>query len=193
MRHPLRRKNLDPRLLVCYAAASGVFALASPTPAGFAAGLALVCAGEGLRCWGAGHLVKNDRLTVSGPYARMRHPLYAGTLLLALGFALIAGGWGLVLLAGLTLPAFFGYYLPYKERVESARLVDRYGETYEAYRAAVPRLLPRRTAWGPSAELAVAGVRRWSARCFRENSEDGALVGVVVGVSLFALRPLLPL
>jgi hypothetical protein len=191
VRHPFRRKNLSPRLLPCYLLAGLAFALASPSPPGFAAGLALVCAGEGLRCWGAGHLVKNDRLTVSGPYARLRHPLYAGTLLLALGFALLAGGSALVLVLGAGVPAFFGYYLPYKERVEAARLSRLHGPAYSAYRAAVPSLLPRRARFRPPPGPGFSPAATWSARRLRENSEDGALLGVAVGVGLLALRPLL--
>jgi hypothetical protein len=191
VKHPLRRKNLNPRLLPYYLVAALAFAFAKPTPVGFALGSALVGAGMALRGWGAGHLVKNDRLTVSGPYAHLRHPLYAGTLLLGIGFAVIAGGIALVLILSFIAPIFFFYYLPYKERVESARLERRYGTAYAAYRAAVPPLIPALTPWCPTGALALEGDRRWSAARFRENSEPGTLVGVVLALCLLALRPVL--
>lgn len=195
MRHPFRRRLLKPRMLLPYAAVLALFWLAAPTPAGFAAGAALVAVGEGLRAWGAGHLVKNERLTVSGPYAHLRHPLYAGTLLLSVGFACMAGGWATALLLPLALAVFFFYYFPYKERIESARLERFYGAPYAAYRAAVPALLFAPAAWVPppevAAQVSVAG--RWSFGRFRANDEDGALLAILGGVLLLALRPLLPL
>jgi protein-S-isoprenylcysteine O-methyltransferase Ste14 len=192
VRHPFRRKNLSPRLFPLYLAVAGTFAFAEPTPVGFAVGGALVAAGLGLRVWGAGHLVKNDRLTVSGPYAHLRHPLYAGTLLLGAGFAIIAGGVPLLLLLGTVAPLFFIYYLPYKERIESARLERRFGSAYSAYRAGVPLLLPTLSPWVPPAELARERHRRWSRDCFRGNSEPGTVLGVGLALCLLALRPVLP-
>jgi protein-S-isoprenylcysteine O-methyltransferase Ste14 len=139
VRHPFRRKNLSPRLLPLYAVAIAAFLLARPTPASFLIGLLLVAAGAALRFWGAGHLVTND---LSPALRTLRHPLYAGTLCLALGFGVIAGGWALVLVLGCFLPLFFFYYFPYKERVESARLERRHGSAYAEYHRAVPALLP---------------------------------------------------
>ena len=159
MRHPFRRKNLNARLLPFYAAVVLGFVLARPTPLGFAVGGTLVLSGAALRGWGGGHLVKNDRLTVSGPYAHLRHPLYAGTLLLGSGFAVMAGPWGVLLLLGFFLPVFFFYYLPYKDRIESARLERRHGLAFASYRAAVPALLPSLT---PS-ELTITGAPHLSA------------------------------
>jgi protein-S-isoprenylcysteine O-methyltransferase Ste14 len=155
----------------------------------FALGLPLVILGAWLRAWGAGYLVKNDLLSVCGPYAHVRHPLYAGTLCLALGFGVIAGGWALALVLGGFLPAFFLYYFPYKERVESARLELRYGPAYAAYRHAVPALLPSLAAFAPAGASATR--ERWSAQRLRDNDEHGTLLGIGVGLLLLALRPLL--
>jgi hypothetical protein len=191
VRHPFRRKNLSPRLLPFYGLAALGLAVADPRPLGAAVGGLLVCAGEGLRLWGAGHLVKTKALTVTGPYAHHRHPLYAGTLLLALGFGAIAGRPALLLVTAVFLPFFFLRYLPTKERVESARLAAHYREAYRAYRRAVPALVPALRAWSPPPELGLDADRRWSRGRCRENDEFGALLGVVVGLLLLALRPAL--
>lgn len=189
MRHPFRRKNLSPRLLPLYLLAVAAFALASPTPLGMALGGAVVCAGVALRSWGAGYLLKNRSLVVAGPYAHLRHPLYAGTLLLGVGFAIVTGPPGLVLLAAIFLPAFFLYYLPYKDRIESARLESHYGGAYIAYRAAVPALLPVWVAWRPPPGSGVeCGSQGWSWERFRDNGELGTLVAVGSGLGLLALR-----
>jgi protein-S-isoprenylcysteine O-methyltransferase Ste14 len=191
VKHPFRRKNLSPRLLPIYLVAAVAFFFAQPTPLGFAIGGSLATVGLALRAWGAGHLVKNDRLAVTGPYAYLRHPLYAGTLLLTAGFVLIAGGAG-VMVVGLCVAAiFFLYYLPYKDRVESARLERHFGRVYTQYREQVPKLLPSRVPYRLPPELACERDRRWSIACFRDNSEAGTLVGVVLAVLLFALRPVL--
>jgi protein-S-isoprenylcysteine O-methyltransferase Ste14 len=189
VRHPFRRKNLSLRLLPVYVLALAALALARPTLLSFALGLPLVALGAGLRAWGAGHLVKNDLLSVAGPYAHLRHPLYAGTLCLALGFGVIAGGWALALVLGGFLPAFFFYYFPYKERVESARLELRYGSAYAEYRRAVPALLPSFSRYSPAG---AADLREpWSLERLRDNDEQGTLLGIGIGLLLLALRPLL--
>jgi protein-S-isoprenylcysteine O-methyltransferase Ste14 len=189
VRHPFRRKNLSPRLLPAYALALAALLLARPTPTSFALGSLFVALGAGLRFWGAGHLVKNDRLSVAGPYAHLRHPLYAGTLCLALGFGVIAGGWALVLVLGGFVPAFFLYYFPYKERVESARLEARHGGAYAEYHRAVPALLPSLSRFTPADGAEAA--EPWSAERLRENDEHGTLLGIGVALVLLALRPLL--
>ena len=191
VKHPFRRKNLSLRLLPCYLIAAAAFAFAKPTAIGFVLGGALVSAGAALRVWGAGHLLKNDRLTVSGPYAHLRHPLYAGTLLLGVGFAVIAGGVALVLVVSCITPLFFFYYLPYKDRIESARLERRYGAAYASYCAGVPLLVPALVPWRPPAALAGERGRCWSLERFRGNSESGTLLGVGLVLSLLALRPVL--
>jgi protein-S-isoprenylcysteine O-methyltransferase Ste14 len=190
VRHPFRRKNLSPRLLPYYLIAALVLLLAEPTPLYFGLGTVVVCAGAALRAWGAGHLVKNDRLIVAGPYAHLRHPLYAGTLLLGIGFGIIAGGWGLALILAGFLPIFFLYYLPYKERIESARLERRYGGAYSRYRAAVRALLPALAPWTPSDDGSEGVAEHWRAERFRDNGEIGTLIGVGIALALFALRAL---
>jgi protein-S-isoprenylcysteine O-methyltransferase Ste14 len=190
VRHPFRRKNLSPRLLPFYALAIAAFLLARPTATSFLLGSLLVAAGAALRFWGAGYLVKNERLSVGGPYAHLRHPLYAGTLCLAVGFGVIAGGWALVLVLGCFLPLFFLYYFPYKERVESARLERRHGSAYAEYHRAVPALLPSRVGFRPAQAFPPAR-ERWSLARLRENDEHGTMLGIGVALLLLALRPLL--
>lgn len=187
---PLRpRKMLQPRYLPGYALAALVLAISVPSAIGLAAGLAAVAAGVALRSWGAGHLVKTDRLTVSGPYAYLRHPLYAGTLLIAAGFALAVGGKAWLALPGLLL-WFFLLYFPRKERIESARLERRYGEPYRRYRADVRPLRPRWHRWrpAPDAAAAIECGGRWARERFVANNEHATAVAVAAGAALLCLR-----
>lgn len=185
MRHPLRRKNLGPRLLPLYALGLAWLWLAEPTPSRLAAGGLLAAAGLGLRAWGAGHLVKTDRFVVVGPYAHLRHPLYAGTLLVVFGLGAAAGGASLALVVAFFMPFFLLYYLPYKDRIEGARLERRYGEAYRAWSLAVPALVPRLSPWRPQG---AACVGPWSAARFRANDEGGVLLAVAAGWLLLLLR-----
>jgi protein-S-isoprenylcysteine O-methyltransferase Ste14 len=190
MRNPIRLKNFRLRFLPYYAVGIVVLICSRPTPATFAAGSLVVLLGAALRGWSAGHLVKNHSLTVSGPYSRLRHPLYLGTLFVASGFAFIVGGAGtLVVLVGL-IPWFFLLYLPRKERCESARLERLYGTVYAEYRERVPALLPSLVAWRPNAVSAqwLDADRRWSSSRYWENNELGAVLGVLVCLIAFALR-----
>ena len=190
MRGPIRLKNLRLRFLPYYVVGAVVILLVRPTPSGYVGGAAIVVLGAALRSWGAGHLVKNDALTITGPYAHLRHPLYLGTLLVGQGFALIVGGWLALAILALLLPWFFLLYFPRKERIESARLERRYAASYALYRAQVPALVPMARGWRPlQATPAFGDVdARWSGERYRENNELGALLAVTSGLVLLALR-----
>lgn len=138
------------RLAALFAALAGLWFFARPTRQSLAAGAPLVVAGEILRLWAAGHLVKTRQLILSGPYRFTRNPFYLGRLLVLSGLGLVAWippGWNLLFLACGWL-GFFGYYLPRKERIEPARLEAIHGAAYAAYRREVPALFPRLSPWG---------------------------------------------
>jgi protein-S-isoprenylcysteine O-methyltransferase Ste14 len=183
LRHPFRRKTVQPRTLALYAVGVAALVAARPEPALFAPGLALVAAGQALRLWATGHLLKTDELTVIGPYAHLRHPLYAGALLVGSGFALMCGSAVASVVLPLGIVFFFGYYLRYKERVESERLEALYGDAFRAYRDAVPRLLPRLRPWraGPPGEPPA-----WRLDRVLENDEQTALAYTVAATVALA-------
>ena len=190
MRNPIRLKNLKLRFASFYLLGALALLFHRPDSPTLVPGVVLVILGIVLRGWGAGHLVKNERLTISGPYAHLRHPLYAGTLLVAVGFGLIAGGpFSLVLLA-LLLPWFFLIYFPRKERIESLRLQDRYGSGYLTYRDSVRALVPAIRAWRPTPDSnsSEGPTRTWSRRRYIENNELGSLIALLAGLLIFGLR-----
>ena len=173
MRNPIRLKNLKFRFSLLYLLGALALILHRPQPLTLALGVGLVVLGVALRGWGAGHLVKNDRLTVTGPYAYLRHPLYLGTLLAGIGFGSITGGPFSLLLLALLLPWFFLIYLPRKERVERARLEHLYGTGYKNYHDQVPALIPALRAWrSPHHSDSPAEFERsWSSQRYIENNE----------------------
>jgi protein-S-isoprenylcysteine O-methyltransferase Ste14 len=143
-------------------------------------GLPIAIAGLALRGWAAGHLEKNLSLTVSGPYAHVRNPLYIGTLTAAAGFAVASRRWELgVLFAAV----FLLVYLPVVELEEQhlARLFPDFKE----YAALVPRLLPRTAIRRGGAEPKHF---RWSS--YRRNREYEALAGFVAGTAVLLWKVL---
>jgi len=190
MRNPFRVKNLRVRFLPLYAAAVLLLFVVRPRPVEYGVGLLAILAGASLRTWGAGHLVKSESLTFTGPYAHVRHPLYLGTLLIGSGLAVMLGGaWALLLLV-LFLPWFFLRYFPRKERSEAARLEALHGSAFREYRAAVPALLPRLSAWtpGPAAGARADAGRRWSLDRYSENNELGTLLALLALAAAFGVR-----
>jgi protein-S-isoprenylcysteine O-methyltransferase Ste14 len=114
----------------------------------FEAGVALVLAGMGLRLWasavlGRFHLPvvtiqKDHKLVSSGPYAVVRHPIYAGLLLSMAGLGAMLGTWS-SLSASVVLPLIGAVRrITVEEKVMASALGDAYGE-YAANRS---RLVP---------------------------------------------------
>jgi protein-S-isoprenylcysteine O-methyltransferase Ste14 len=108
-----------------------------------AAGLALIVQTVALFATvGKGTLAPWDpteRLVVRGPYRRVRNPMISGVLCVLLGEALAFGS-----LAVLGWLAFvFALNAVYFPLIEEPDLRLRFGADYEAYRAAVPRWVPR--------------------------------------------------
>ncbi len=145
-------------------------------------GAPLVVIGESVRTWAAGHLVKDEALTVGGPYAHVRNPLYVGSLLNTVGFLVILGDWRL---AAAFLALAVAVYVPTVKQ-EEGYLRRMHGEAFDAYRRAVPGIVPRVR----PARLGVAGVResRFEWRSVFANGEQKTWAAFVVLVGLLVVR-----
>ena len=114
------------------------FWLARPTWRFLAFGVILIVPGLLIRALASGHVRKNEALATSGPYAYTRNPLYLGSLLMGVGFAVAARSWWV----GLALVVmFFAIYLPVI-RDEESFLRQKFPEFAE-YAQRVPRMVPR--------------------------------------------------
>lgn len=115
---------------------------ARPSWLTLAVGGAIAFVGVMVRAWASGHIVKNKKLAVTGPYAHTRNPLYFGSFLIGAGFAVAAHP---ALL--LVVIAFWALvYAPTMER-ERANIRERFPEAYDNYSANVPAFVPRVTPW----------------------------------------------
>ena len=108
-----------------------------------AVGGAVGALGLVVRGWAAGHIVKNDRLATSGPYAHTRNPLYFGSFLLAAGCA-VAVHWALLAVVAAFWLAVYAPVIAREREFVRARFPEAYGEWERHVPAFVPRLTPWR-------------------------------------------------
>jgi protein-S-isoprenylcysteine O-methyltransferase Ste14 len=171
------------RLAGVYAFVALLIGLSRPTPALLAVGGVFVLAGESIRVWAAGHLVKSAELITSGPYAYTQNPLYLGRLLILTGLAIAARTEAYLNLVALAIgyAVFFLYYMPRKLRVEGGRLARLHGPAFEQYQRSVPILLPAPRRY-PGAD------QPWSARLMVHNQEPVVIAGVLLALGLLWWR-----
>jgi protein-S-isoprenylcysteine O-methyltransferase Ste14 len=149
---------------------SGVLAvwLARPTAGSLAAGASVALLGEAVRVWAAGHLEKGREVTVSGPYAFTRHPLYVGSTLIGIGLAIASAS---VIVSALVV-AYLAITLTAAVRTEEAHLTEKFGAVYPAYREG--------RAQGHRRRFTLARVIR--------NREYRAVLGLLVVLAVFAWK-----
>jgi protein-S-isoprenylcysteine O-methyltransferase Ste14 len=112
-----------------------------------AIGLALQALGFLLAIWARRHLGRNwsgeiaikvdHELVRSGPYARVRHPIYTALIAMYAGSAVVWGEWHALI--GLALA---GIAYGRKVRLEEANLMNSFGAQYRDYRSRTWALLP---------------------------------------------------
>ncbi len=106
----------------------------------------VVLAAQLFRTWAAGFVGTTARgrethaavLLTAGPYAYLRNPMYLGILVLTTALALMSGLWYAPLIVWATYGFVYTNVIPYEE----AYLRERFGQAYEGYMRAVPRLFP---------------------------------------------------
>jgi protein-S-isoprenylcysteine O-methyltransferase Ste14 len=80
-----------------------------------------------------------EELVITGPYRWVRNPMYLAVLAVIIGQALLLRQVTLLIYAAVVAAAFLTFVKLYEERV----LLERYGEEYRRYQAAVPGWIPR--------------------------------------------------
>ena len=145
-----------------------VFWLARPTVTSLLSGALVAIAGECIRVWAAGHIEKSREVTRSGPYRYVRHPLYVGSSIIAVGIAIASASW----LVALIVLSYMATTLTAAIRAEEAHLRDKFGGEYDAY--ASRRAPPMARSFSVSRALA--------------NREHHTIAGLVVALTLLALK-----
>jgi len=179
------------RLALCYLGILVLIYFSEPTWVSLGVGLVFIATGQLLRVWAAGHLVKNKRLTTTGPYAYVKNPLYVGAITIVIGFCIVGmPPWNLRLSAGdprlilylVFIAAFFLYYMPRKMKIEGDRLRAIYGDDYTRYEKSVPDMVPRLTPYRSGDPW------RWTWKQTVDNSEHGTIMSLCLGLALILLR-----
>lgn len=173
--HEGARQGLAVILIVVYALT------ANPSPFLIVIGMPLAVIGMAVRLYASGHIMKNQELAQTGPYALVRHPLYTGNVLLVGGFALAnATLWALPLAL-----AFFWFYYPTAIEYEDRKLHRIFGETWERWASETPALVPN---FHRMSELWQGN---WSLyRSLRRNGEV-IIALLVLGCIYLIVKPLL--
>ena len=157
----------------------------APHPAAVAWSLALVLPGLWLRAYASGTIKKNRELTMTGPYAHTRNPLYLGSMLIAAGFALALLSWPMALVLALGFAAIYIPVIASEERFLRATFPE-----FGSYCQQVPRLLPRLTPARPLNGQSSKG--SFSLALYLQHREYNAGIGaLLLYLSLLLLRPLL--
>jgi protein-S-isoprenylcysteine O-methyltransferase Ste14 len=144
------------------------FWLARPTLVSVVAGMTVAVVGELIRLWAAGHLDKGREITRSGPYRHVRHPLYAGSAIMGVGFMIAAR----TLSAAIVVSIYLIVALVSTARAEEAALDARFAGEYSAYRQG----------------RAAPSDRPFSLARVKANREYRAVIGLVVSCGLLYLR-----
>jgi protein-S-isoprenylcysteine O-methyltransferase Ste14 len=165
------------RVPLGFLVAAGVLYWASPTGLSIATGLPVALVGGVFRMMAAGVIRKDSSLATDGPYAWTRNPLYFGSFLLALGFAIMSAN--LVAAGLLIIPS--GVVYPVVIRREEAHLERLFPEDFQAYRSRVPCFVPRfRGAGAP-----------FSLKQYIANREYNTALGFAAALALFIAKLLI--
>ncbi|MGA2754652.1 MAG: isoprenylcysteine carboxylmethyltransferase family protein [Terracidiphilus sp.] len=167
-----------------------------PHPTAIAWSLALVLPGLALRAAASGTVKKNQELTVTGPYAYTRNPLYLGSTLIAAGFAVALLSWPVALLLAF---GFAAIYIPVIASEE--QFLRTTFPQFDSYCRSVPRFIPHLTAARLPSESGSPAVSQpvtqattggFSFALYMQHREyNSALGAALLYLSLLYLRPVL--
>ena len=167
------------RVRLGYPLAIAVLWFARPAPRSILWGAVVGSIGLWLRGLAAGYLHKQEILTVTGPYAYTRNPLYLGSAMLALGISIATRSW----VSATILFAYFAIFYSVVMLREEKELHVRHGAAFSEYAQTVPLFFPRLTAAQLQGGQQAAA---FSMQQYKKNHEWQAAVGF-----LFLLATLL--
>jgi Phospholipid methyltransferase len=163
------------RVRLGYPLAIAILWLARPTPRDIVIGGLLGALGLTLRAVAAGYLHKQETLTITGPYAYTRNPLYFGSAILALGAGIATHSW----IAATLLLVYFAVFYSIVMRREEGELLGGHGVAFEAYARAVPLFFPRVTA-AKMTNVSADSAGAFSYAQYKKNHEWQATLGFVL-------------
>lgn len=173
------------RLPLGFLLAALYLAFARPQQSSLLIGGTIALVGVLARGWASGHIHKNQKLASTGPYAHTRNPLYFGSFLISVGFA-IAAHWALII----GVIAFFVLiYMPTMER-ERVMTGKRFPDLYPDYEKNVPAFIPRVLPWPGPANQPADDAGAFSFDLYMKHGEWKAGLGFLGAMAwlMFRLR-----
>lgn len=132
--------------------------------------IVLLIVGLAIRSWAAGTLNKSREVTVQGPYAMTRNPLYIGSFMMMTAFCIWLRDLPTFLfVAG---PMFLLYCL--QIHFEEKRLLFLFADDWSSYAARVPRFIPR--------QIPAQAFRGWTRMEWLRNREYRTVLASMAGV-----------
>src|SRR5215467_3040029 len=151
------------RVRLGYPLAAAVLWFSRPEPRSILLGGIVGAFGLLIRAYAAGYLHKQEVLTVTGPYAFTRNPLYLGSAVMAVGAASATQSW----VSASILLLYFAIFYSMVMRREEKELHARHGAMFEEYARAVPLFLARLC----PARLYEESARAFSIGQYKQNHE----------------------
>ena len=131
--HEFSRQGIGVILVVVFAV------LSQPTLYFFILGCLLVLDGLLIRLYASGFVYKNKELSISGPYAYVRHPLYTGNILILIGISFAAGSISALVISII----FFWFYYPAAIEYEDRKLKSLFPDSWDSWSQQTPALMPK--------------------------------------------------
>ena len=175
--HELLRRRYRYRQATGIAYAVALVVLGTPVANLVIVGAVFAALGMVVRMWASGHVKKDLVLATTGPYGYVRHPLYVGNHLIAIGLCLASGLWW-------SLPVWVMialFFYPATIRREDSRLSNRFPDAWGPWRETTHALIPRMTAHKSKDGESSRG--EWSLRqSLMQNGEPLYVLGIAAAL-----------
>ncbi len=175
----LKNKIYSWRIRAALIAALLTLILARPIPWSIAAGGLIAAAGLLIRVWACGHIRKEKKLAVSGPYRYTRNPLYFGNFVLGAGIAAASFSIG----AAVVFLVYFLIFYSVALLNEKEKMEILFPKEYNHFKAHVPLFFPRLRPFKSGTDA-----QHFDFQLCKENREQRALIGTVIVWILLTLK-----
>ncbi|NIM91608.1 MAG: hypothetical protein GTO17_11750 [Candidatus Aminicenantes bacterium] len=144
-------------------------------------GLGICLFGLFIRTWSSGHLIKEKKLIVSGPYQYTRNPLYFANLIIGISVVVVSLSWFVLII----FTVYFLLFYPLAVKREKGKMKNLFPKDYKDYEKKVPLFFPSLRINRPTDK------RQFSWGLYKKNKEYRALLGAVLFWMLMAGRLIL--
>ncbi len=161
-------------------AAAAALILARPTFISIILGFLAAFLGLLLRSWACGHIQKEKKLSMSGPYQYTRNPLYLGNLIIGIGITVSSQSWVVLII----FVVYFLIFYPVIIDIENQRMKELFSSSYKKFEK-VPLFIPTL-----KSKLSY-NQKSFEWNLFLKNKEYRAFAGVLIFFTALLIKTLL--